>query len=565
MFQLPQDSSELLGSKINKFNYRQYPATRDVSGTSFSNGSQTWRWQGASNQWFIPSQSYMRFRFKITKADGTSQPDVAQDVAPAMNVCSQFYQSMSMKMGGNTVSSISDYVAQCDTLKKRLHCSKSALDSLEDSKGFWDADFKVRQSKIVSDGFYLKDVSERFPITPSSALDREQLGFDGKGGGSDSTNRLAYADNTGVITFTKGASGANLPAALPFSQGDYIQFTALQGVLQSDDKIGKPARILSVNSAAGTITVPASSFGADITADSRHVWERLRVRQGEGDANDALRKNEVECIWRPTLSLFDVAHPLPMNCMYEMILNPHTQQTIQNRIVQSLTGKAPDTDFKVSFEQVYLYLAEIEGPPIEDSSFLLELNEMTIQTEHVDSKSFSQKNFDVSPSTKAITVFYQDERSNAGTAVSDSLFKAYAGTLSPGVFRVGALTEEQKLKRFYMHYAGQKYPQVDWDPTLTASKNHFTQLYIETLGASGSIFDVGGSETFEDWLERGLYLHFQTPRHPSDRSTRASVHQEFDSTADVDNLRLAVCSHYTQVFRVQIKNGRVTDIKNAQI
>jgi len=562
MFNLPTESSQLQGSKITKFTYRQYPATRDVSGNSFSNGSQTWRWQGASNQWFLPSKSYMRFRLKITKGDGT-QPDVSDDVAPAMNVCSQFYQSMNLKMGGNTISSISDYVAQCDTLKKRLRASKSTLDSLEDSKGFMDADFKVRQSKIASNGFYLKDVVERLPYSPTVTLDRAELGFDEKGALVGDNNTLAYDDTTGVFTFGVGTNNVALPNPLPFSAGDFIQLSAIEGVDGSDPRVGKPARIVSKT--ATTITVEAKSLGGNITTDSRHVWVRLTAPPQVGEANDALRKNEIECIWKPTLSLFDINHPMPMNCSYEMTLNPHTSETIQRRIVQSLTNKVPGTDFKVSFDQVYLYLAEVDGPPLEDSSFLLELDEMTMQTEHIDSVSFSQKNFDVSPSTKAITVFYQDERGNSGTQISDSLFRSYANALSGAVLKVDALTEEQKLRRFYLHYAGQKFPQVDWDPQYTGSKNHLTQLYIETLGASGSIFDNGGAETFQEWLERGLYLHFQTPRHGSDRSTRCSVHNEFQAGAGKDNLRLAVVSHYTQVFQVQIKSGRVVGVKNAEI
>ena len=437
-FHLPTESKELKGSSVKSFAFKQYPATRDVSGTSFSNGAQTWRWQGASNQWWIPSKSYMRFRLSI-KTGADAQPTESQDLAPAMNIASQFYQSMSMKMGGNTVSTIGDYVAQIDTLKKRLGYSKSVLDGLEDSKGFMDADFKVRQSKICSDGFYLEDISE--PVV-SSALVRTNLGYD------PGTNTIAYDSATGVITFA-AAGGSPLPT--PYMVGDHFQLIALAGGNPNGTLTGVPAKILSVTDAT-TIAVAPGSLGGSLAADIGD-FERIR---GVKCANDALGANEFEVIWRPPLSLFDCDHPLPMNCMYEMILNPHTSESIQRRIVQTLTSsKTPDQDFKVGFQQAYLYLAEVDGPPIEDKSFILDLREMSIQTEQVTNSDLSQKNFDVSPSTKALTVFYQDTRANAGTQVSDGLLRSYPAALTAGSLAVGALSEEKKLKRFYLQYAGQ--------------------------------------------------------------------------------------------------------------
>jgi hypothetical protein len=464
---------------------------------------------------------------------------------------------MNMKMGGNTVSSIGDYVAQVDVLKKRMGHSRSVLDGLEDSKGFMDADFKVRQSKIISDGFYLEDISS---VPEPDIRSRLQLGLDDAGGAGNDRNALAYVDATGVCTLTLNG-GAALPGASIVEVGDLLRFTAIQGAAATDLKVNKIVRVKSITSA--TVFIVENILGGDIAADGRTNFQVLKPRFGAD--NDALGKNEIEVIWRPPLSLFDVDHPMPMNCAYEMVLNPHTSESIQRRIVQSLAAeKTPTTDFKVDFEQVYLYLAELEGPPIEDSSFYLELNDCSIQTEQVGSSvDFSQRNFDVAPSTKAITVFYQDTRANSGTRVSDGLLRSYPNTL--GTSLVSDLTEEQKLKRFYLQYAGQKYPPVDYDAELTGSKNHLTQLYIETLGATGGIFDNGGAESLKDWLERGLYLHFLTPKHGSDRSTRCSVHQSFQTGAQLTNMRVCVASWSTMVYHVDIKNGRVVNVKNAQI
>ena len=73
-------------------------------------------------------------------------------------------------------------------------------------------------------------------------------------------------------------------------------------------------------------------------------------------------------------------------------------------------------------------------------------------------KNFQQKNFDVSPSTYALTVAYQDLRAGENTALSASKFKAY---------EVGAIptaAQELNLSRFFINYAGQNLPAPDADP-----------------------------------------------------------------------------------------------------
>ena len=559
IFQLETSPQGLMDSGVEKFHWAQYPSTRDTSGDNFSNGVQRWRWQGASNEWFLPSQSYLRYRIKITRgpAAGNVAPELKDNIAPAMNTCSQFYQSMNMKMGGTTVSRINDYVAQYDTLKKRMNLSKSLLDSTCDTKGNFEPGFKCRQSKLAEDAIRFDKVQGVYPaaILPVNV---------------NAAVTLSYYIINGVPTITLIPPGMNPPmpatdfTALGLSVGDIVQFESLPGVGTIPES-GKyvQGRLLSVAPTVLTLDRPIAGQAAAAAS----VGNRIAVIYENPDApcNIARGNNEIELLWKPPLSFFDYEGALPMCCKYELELVPHTRDSLKRRIIQSVfADKTPAVDFDVDIEQVYLYLAEVKGPAVDDATFYLDMKECNIQTEKIDNMgALAQKNFDVSPSTKALTVFYQDERANAGTQVSDSLFKVYNAAITNAGLR--DVSEELKLTRWYLQYAGTKYPQVDFDPSFGAGRDRFSQLWLETQCATGGKYDTGGAETIDDWLDRGPYLHIKTPKGPTDRSTRVSVHNAFDGTVDTTHMRVMLASHFSVVYEVQVADGRVKQVRQFEI
>ena len=300
---------------------------------------------------------------------------------------------------------------------------------------------------------------------------------------------------------------------------------------------------------------------ANISADGRTDF--VKIIKAEYDVNEAKRKSEVELVWKPSLSIFDVDHCIPMCGKQELSLNPHSSSAFNTRVIQSLSAnQVAGTDFKVEVVDMYLYLYTVQGPAVDNTSFLLDLNECQIQAEKIDSNNFSQKNLDVSPSTRALTVMFQDQRSSADTRVSDSLFKSYNTALS-NVDHT-AVSEELKLSRFYLNFAGSNYPQVDADPSFDENKDHTTQRYIESLSNSGSWYDNGGSESILEWQRRGTYHHFQVHKAPTDKSTRCTVHTQF-TNADVTNMRLLLACHYKNVVRIEVQNGRVKTVQQAEI
>ena len=155
-----------------------------------------------------------------------------------------------------------------------------------------------------------------------------------------------------------------------------------------------------------------------------------------------------------------------------------------------------------------------------------------------------------------MTVAYQDLRAGSDTRVSSSKFKSYNVAIDS--------TEETKLSRFNINYAGSTLPSPDSEPTFTARVDYTLQQYIDTQLYSGSIFDNGGSESIQEFRSRGAYYHYAIPKDGTDRSTSVAVNQQFTG-ANVDNMMVLLFSHSRKVARIQIKDGNIIDLQTMDI
>ena len=282
-------------------------------------------------------------------------------------------------------------------------------------------------------------------------------------------------------------------------------------------------------------------------------------------APDSRRVTSFEMTWTPPLSLFKIGHALPSG-KYELVLNPQTSNSYQRRAVESIGAdhipwtSSLNSAFRFNVVDLYLYTAAVDGPRADDITYLLDLEQTRCQSEKIDNTNFQQKNYDVSPSTYALTVAYQDLRAGNDTRFSASKFKcASAG---------GVRGEELKINRFFINYAGQNLPSPDADPSFVPQTgvesdegvDYTTQRYTESQIYSGAYFDTGGAETITDYHDRGSYYYFSWPKDGTDRSTRVNVHQQFNG-ADVTNMRCLLFDHSKQVARIRVQSGRVVDVQ----
>lgn len=532
MFDLKTSVGELSSANegMARMEFQQLPPTRDITNNNFPNGAIHFRWQTSGLKRWQPSKSYIRMRCQLGKADGT-QLDLADGIAPNMGLCASLFQSMEFRINDKTISRISDFVPQVDALETRLTKSRAWLESIGASVNFWQADQKERLLSVASD--------------VSSEVKSEQVveSTNITGAGYTAGTSVAIGSDDGKLTFSEG------DATLAFVAGDEIEV---------DFKVGK-YRLTVADVIDDTTLLISEAKTRAITAE---VAAFRRIRQIVSTVDDTRKMNYFELVWQPPLSIFKISEALPSG-KYELVLNPQTASVYQKAAIESLVDKTANTgtvgapsagsNFLFNVVNMYMYLHTTEGPREDDITYLLDLTQTRCQTDKIDNASFQQKNFDVSPSTYALSVAYQDLRAGTNSVVSSSKFKSYNAAINS--------EEDLKLERFFINYAGQNLPAPDADPEFVAGKDWTTQRYTETHLYSGAYFDTGGAEDIKEWQKRGPYYYFKWPRDGTDRSTRVAIHQKFQNGTDVANARVLLFDHSKQVARVRVQGGRVVDVQ----
>ena len=91
IFDLKTSVSELSSANdgISQMTYDQVAPSRDVTTTNFSNGAIHYKFECSGQKWWMPSRSYIRGRFRLTKANGT-QLNVADNIGPNMGMMANY-------------------------------------------------------------------------------------------------------------------------------------------------------------------------------------------------------------------------------------------------------------------------------------------------------------------------------------------------------------------------------------------------------------------------------------------------------------------------------------------
>lgn len=522
IFDLKTSVQELSSANegTSKMVYEQHPPTRDCTNTNFPNGAQHIRWEASGQKWWIPSRSYLRYRLKLTKADGTTPLEVSDDVAINMGTCANLYQSAEFRINDNTVSRVSDYMPQIDALETRLSKSRAWLEGLGSSTNWWQDDFKERQAQVTSDA-------------SDNGGDPVQTARSGAGGLGYDAATNTYEVKTNLIEM-KVAGGTDLVVGA-FNVGDKFKIIGGAGDLSEYE-------ILAI--VADTIAL--QQYTIQIGSETRGVGtgDFARVRR-EGSSR---KVSEFEVVWQPPLSIFKIGHAMPGG-RYELVLNPQTVSQFELRAIESLNvDHAVAGGFKLSVVDMYLYVATVDGPRADNLTYLLDLEETRCQVDSVSNGSFTQKNFDVSPSTYALTCAFQDTTAGTDTRNSASKFKV-----------ANVANNELLLNRLFINYAGQNRPAPDAAPDFDTNKDYTVQRYVDSQLYSGAFFDTGSGESIDEYHNRGAYYYFSWPRDGTDRSTRVNVH--FGWRTDPVSARILLFDHSKKVARIQITDGRVVDVQ----
>jgi hypothetical protein len=175
----------------------------------------------------------------------------------------------------------------------------------------------------------------------------------------------------------------------------------------------------------------------------------------------------------------------------------------------------------------------------------------------VTSANLSQNTFNLSPSCHAFTVAYQDNRAGVNSSVSATKLKSYNNAADESV--------DENLERWYAQTKGQRFPQVDYDAEYSEGKDYYNQIYMNSILACGAYHDAGGAETFEEWLQRGPYLHWKVPTDGSNVDTRFAVNQSFAAGSQTNQTQVLLFDHYREAVQVVVKDGRTQLVSSFEV
>ena len=535
IFDLNQVGIQSLNNGMNRMNYEQHTPTRDVTEDNFTKGQIHINWEVSGQKYWMPSKSYLRFRCSLTDAKG-NQLTESDDIAPNYGLCSNLFQNGEFRINDKVVSRIGSFMPQIDALDTRLSKSKSWFESIGSSTNFWENKFSVRQADVTSDGTVVGDTDETILLTS------KQLGF-------PEGTTVAFTAATKQFKFAAPAGGGIPDLETTFPIGSQFSFGSVNP---------KAFRVVDSDDDDNFIVVSGILIPSDIPATALIPFGK--ITPGKKGRN----LKEFELIWQPPLSIFKVMHAMPSG-KFSLVFTPNTSSIIQKYAIQSKTDdkianlksfESPTGESKFKFQilDMYLYLNTVEGPRFDNGSYYLDLNETTCSSKDITQNGISQKSFDVSPSTYALTACYQDNRVGNDTRCSSSKFKVNNTDYS-------LKAEELQLERFFMNFAGSNKPSPDASPNFKPNVDLTTQRYVDTMIYSSGYFDNGGCETIADFHENGSYYHFIWPRDGSDRSTRVVVNQQFNGTTKMDHFNLLLFSHAKKYCRVNIVDGRCVDVQ----
>jgi hypothetical protein len=499
-------------------------------------------------------------RCKLTRGNGAPLI-LADGVAPAFNMAPCLFNKVELKGGGGTIGTpITEFLPQIDSFKKRSRASKAWRETIGYGTQWLQSSFRERQRQVASDG----DGFFSFGETSTPRSGPNSLGYDAPGATSNSLEIVAGANGIdGEAKFAVGDDGNALPEGV-WSPGDLLQLTNNADNYEYGDRYevkSVAGQTLQIRAVGNTLVVLRAASG-NVTFQRVRKNDPTRIG-AYGALGRAREVGSFEVIWQPPLSAFDLETALPSGD-YELRLNPQNAGTYQNVAVETLDGRVAGVgagNIKFEIEDMYLYVAVAEGVPSDNLSYILDLEEIQVQSDAIAAQTgVQQKNFDVSPSTFALALAFQDNATLNDTKYSPSKFRVQGDPTDP-------YGEESRLIRFFLNYATINKPQPDAEPLIGADAggkiDYSIQRYLETQIHNGAFNDVGGGEALQEWQDNGSYYYFNWPKDGNDVSTRVQSSTSFSPALSTSALVLLFYK-FKMLTRVSVVNGRITSIRSEQ-
>ena len=202
-------------------------------------------------------------------------------------------------------------------------------------------------------------------------------------------------------------------------------------------------------------------------------------------------------------------------------------------------------------EDIHLECCTLSGPRLDNSEYYLSLPEIECQAEQVEPNiNVFNKYFNVHPKTHSLTLAFQERQAGLTQVFSPAKFKC-------------TNSGELGLNRFSILYANKQLPSPDSDASFKEDvlnpEDYMIHRYLETITQTGAFFDTGGTESIDEWRDRGAYYHFKWPKEIGDMSTL--VRLRFQLSLPLIDGNVLMFSHYKRIMFIGIQDGKIREVR----
>jgi hypothetical protein len=491
-------------------NIIQVPPQRSVVGNQFTAGNIDYIFSVGRPNVFIPSESYFVVDYTLTY--NNRQPMMEDEIAPANDMCSALFTDCSVKLSGQDVSNINNFIPQASIVKKRLSYTRALQESSGLSVHGYDPSFVERQKLVSYNG------QDPYSLQNSIGLST--------GAGAAS---LALTAVTGAVVGVNTDFTVSLPTHL-IIQGIKCEVVTITDALN-----------LIVRFAPGTSLV-------DVAATQAFTAYKLLFDLSNG-------ANRRTVIFKPPLGFFDFSEPIGAGNI-QITLNPNSKYDLAAvETLRPMTVGVGANQYSLTINNIIFYAANYKAE-LPDVSLKIDLEELNIQSKQLTGNNETFQ-FTVKPSCTALSWFIQ--RTSAGTA-SD---------IPVGKF-ITTNNEELGVSSYQITYASKTVPPtkivqrvVDGVVPITNTReNTLVQRYYDTMTACGLI-EVGG-ETLSEWVENGQLVKVNFMRSSDFSATQ--VQFSIDSNGAYTNpTTLYLVEHYETKTVIESMDGMITSVRRLNI
>jgi len=568
MFNLPQAPIPISDTGI--VGYRMVDLSTGLVPSNFTQNTHTFRFTVDGNTYWVPQRSYIRIRAKFRK-NIKATPTVfvpitrGDGVAPAFGFCATLFQSIAHDMSGTTVSQLTSYVPQIDTLRHRLMKGQTWRDTMGPYINAY-SDFHTRQNMILRDGLSEED-TKFMHITKANLIHNSTS--DVVGDNVTALSEISVSDHGPQMWSSDDDLVATLGGANR-TQGTLCslirmhvtgRWTAYSNILTVGDEITiitdgftERTKVLRI-SEDDLIVYPSLPEANQTTSLSFIIHHRI-------EKYDVTPSEEIEFLWSPPLSLWqDTAHGIPAS-IHELRLTP--SQDWKKNCVETASDLARTDHVVVEITDMKLFISVVDGPMAGSSDgkgqYCLNVSDWVCNAQQATApggNNLRLATYDVHASTTQLAFAFQNTQTSSSTQYPVSQFRCLSN-------------DQLKLGRFFIQYAGQQRPTPDSDQKIDlkvntlvgGTQNLLTQRWYETLINTNAMYNPGGVEPFPKWLSLGPYYYFNWPKPPTDISTRVSLQYVLDN-AQVCNILLF--SRNNTAHLISLSNGRVVGVETQNI